>query len=65
MPTVKQEWLLILVVSVLMMACLGIDAWHFPRETARGDHTPLSFVAGLLHMFGAGLWITMDRTRRG
>lgn len=64
LPTLKQEGWLIVIVLGLIMVCLGVDAWHFPLQTAKGDNTPLVFVAGILHMLGCGIWITMDRKRR-
>ena len=64
-PTLKQEWLLIAVVGVLVAACCTIDAFVFPKEFDEGKRTPLSWVAVILVALGHGVWITMDRNRRG
>ena len=64
-PTLKQEWLLIAVVGVLVAACLTIDAFVFPKEFDEGKHTPLTWVAVILAALGHGGWITLDRNRRG
>jgi MFS family permease len=63
--TLKQEWLLIAAAVAVVSTLLTIDMVTFPRETGRGERTPLSFVAVLVAAFSHAAWISMDRKRRG
>src|SRR5438477_2534357 len=65
LPTLAQEWVLIGIVSALIITCLTIDLLTFPKDMSEGKKTPMVFVAAILAWIGQGLWITMDRKRRG
>lgn len=60
-----KQWILVAVAIVLASTLVTIDFFTFPRESLRGERTPLTFVAGLIILFTQGAWISMDRRRRG
>src|SRR3954469_18036618 len=63
--SLKKEWLLIGIAAAVVAALLTIDMVTFPEESARGQRTPLTFVAVIVTAFTHGAWITLDRNRRG
>ena len=63
--SLRKEWLLIAVTVAVAGTLLSIDAVTFPKETGRGERTPLGFVAALVLIFSQAAWISMDRNRRG
>jgi len=64
-PTLRSQWILIAVFGAITSACLTVDVLAFPKDFEQGNRTPLTWVAGIVTAIGHGLWITMDRNRRG
>ncbi|HZE99195.1 MAG TPA: hypothetical protein VE981_19480 [Planctomycetota bacterium] len=67
-PTVREEGITVLVVSLLMMACIGTESWQMLGRVAAGrPQSPPMFIflAALIHAYGNATWITLDRKRRG
>ena len=63
--TLRQEWLFLAVVGPILAAFVVADALAFPNEFEKGKHTPLSVIGGIAATVAQGVWITMDRRRRG
>jgi len=63
--TVRGEIQFVLAVSAISMILIGIDCWS-ALDTGRDRAAPIfGLLSGLLDMFAAGMWVTMDRRRRG
>jgi len=63
--TVRGEIWLVAAVPAISMILIGADCWN-ALDTVRDRAAPIfGVLTGLLDMFAAGMWGTMDRRRRG
>ena len=63
--TLRQEWILVGVASLLFMGAALLEALLFPEEFEAGKLNPLTLVHLVTGILAQALWITMDRKRRG
>ncbi len=63
--TLQKEWITIGVFSGFIVMAEVMAYFYDPAEFERGKRNVFSVVAGLLWWLGHGLWLSMDRRRRG
>lgn len=61
----RQERVVAFGGAFVLAVGLWFDALLFPESFERQTHTPVSIFSGILVMLAHGVWISMDRTRRG
>ena len=63
--TVKSEGVVVGVFSAIAVAFHFWDILEFPESYERGQHSLPSILMGLTVWLGQGVWVSMDRRRRG
>ncbi len=60
-----QEWIFIGVISLIAVAAGALETKYFTEAPDATGVSPLNLLLMIVGAVGQGLWITMDRTRRG
>ena len=63
--TIKDEWILVLIFSGLVVFLEVVGPLSSPESYQRGAINPFEFMAGIAWWLGHGMWVSMDRRRRG
>lgn len=63
--TVQKEWMAIGIFSALIVAAEVCSFEFEPSDFVHGRNNGFTLVAGLLWWLGHGIWLSMDRRRRG
>ena len=63
--TLRKQWVTIAVFGAFIVMAEVMSYFWDPAEFRQGKRNVFSVVAGLLWWLGHGLWLSMDRRRRG
>jgi hypothetical protein len=63
--TVRDEWILILIFSAIVVILEVVGPLSSSESPDGGNPNPFEFMAAIAWWLGHGVWVSMDRRRRG